>query len=37
MDQHSGRGDGSDVEELDWADFADQSGNGSYNLLRIIR
>ena len=34
---HSSRGDVSDVAELGWADFAEQSGNRSYNLLRIIR
>lgn len=34
---HSSGGDGSDVAELGWADFAEQSGNRSYNLLRIIR
>lgn len=37
LDQHRSRGDGSDVEEMEWADFVDQSGNRSCNLLRIIR
>lgn len=37
LDQHRSRGDGSDVEEMECADFVDQSGNRSYNLLRTIR